>query len=296
MKKCIISGETFDENLQDGDIYIIKTLNNGNFQWLRKYELPNNEVGYSIIQTKDGGYLITGQSYSEVEKKGDMLVIKTNQTGSPEWTNTYGDAQRMKDQTVGFSGIQTSDGGFIITGFSNTQGAGDFDIYLLKISSNGEVEWDNTFGGTDTEESFSLAQTIDGGYIIAGRTESQGAGGSDVYLIKTNGRGEKEWEKTYGGAGNDVGRSVAQVKDNGYIIGGGTNSKGDGGDDMYLIKTDSNGFLEWDHTYGGVSQELGYSVVQAPDGGYVIVGQTTTFGAGGTDVYVIKTDDKGKVQ
>ena len=274
----------------------MKTTSNGNLQWEASYGTGKYEIGYSVIQTQDGGYLATGQSYDFQSEKGNMYVVKVNSIGNIEWEQTYGNAQTTNDQTVGFSAIQPSDGGYLIAGYTNTKGAGAFDVYLLKISASGVVEWDNTFGGTATEEGFSLAQTSDGGYIIAGRTESIGAGGSDVYLLKTNSRGFLEWEKTYGGGGNDVGRSVVQTLDGGYLIGGYTNSLGAGGDDMYLIKTDASGNLEWEKAYGGNSRELGFSVVQAPDMGFVIVGQTASFGAGGIDVYMVKTNGVGNTQ
>jgi hypothetical protein len=156
--------------------------------------------------------------------------------------------------------------------------------------------WDKTFGGTSSDDGESVRQTSDGGYVIAGFTESYGAGGEDVWLIKTDSDGNKVWDKTFGGASDDAGWSVQQTSDSGYVIAGSTSSYGAGEWDAWLIKTDSNGNKVWDKTFGGTSDDDGISVRQTSDGGYVIAGATVSYGAGGEDVWLITLGPEGAVQ
>jgi hypothetical protein len=169
------------------------------------------------------------------------------------------------------------------------------DFYLIKTDSSGDTLWTRTYGGDDIDEGFSVQQTADGGYVIAGVTESFGAGDMDVYLIKTDSSFDTLWTRTYSGEGDDHGYSVQQTDDGGYVIAGFTESFGAGEEDVYLIKTDSSGDTLWTRTYGGVGFDYGRSVQQTEDGGYVIAGYTNSFGAGGADVYLIKTDPDGMV-
>jgi hypothetical protein len=162
---------------------------------------------------------------------------------------------------------------------------------LLSFSVFGQG-WEQTYGGSDDERGFSVQQTSDGGYITAGKTDSFGNGSFDVYLIKTDGSGVEQWSQTYGGTEDDIGASVQQTSDGGYIIVGWTHSFGNGSSDVYLIKTDENGLEQWSQTYGGTDHEGSRSVQQTSDGGYIICGYTRSFGVF-HDAYLIKTDGNG---
>ena len=185
---------------------------------------------------------------------------------------------------------QTTDGGYIITGYWN-----EFRMYLVKTDINGDTLWTKIYEGTKSDNGTSVQQTIDGGYIIAGSTGSFGAGSSDVYLIKTDVMGNTLWLKTFGGSSYEGANSIQQTTDGGYIFTGLTASFGAGKSDVYLVKTNSSGIPIWTKTFGGTDDDQGYSVRQTNDGGYIISGTTSSFGAGYHDVYLIKTDIAGNI-
>jgi len=207
--------------------------------WERTYGGTNNDWGASVQHTTDGGYIIAGITSSFGNGDEDVLLTKTDGNGIELWTKTFGGTNSDGAHSV----QQTTDGGFIITGATESFGLGNGtgDVYLIKTDENGIELWTKTFGGTNAEEGNSVQQTTDGGYIIAGHTNSFGNGQRDVYLIKTDENGDSLWTRTCGGIEEDEGHSIQQTTDGGYIITGITESFGNGIYDVYLIKTDGNG-------------------------------------------------------
>jgi len=207
------------------------------------------------------------------------------------WNKTYGG----DSPDIAYAAQQTNDNGYIIAGQTSSFGAGGTDFYLVKTGSNGNMQWNKTHGGTGQDEAYAVRQTSDGGYIIAGSTNSFGARFSDFWVVKTDANGNAQWNKTYGGLRLDVAYSIQQTSDGGYIVVGSTNSFGSGNKDFWLVKTDPNGEMQWNKTYGGLYDDVAYSVQQTSDGGYIVCGFTGSFGAGYEDFWLVKTDSNGKM-
>jgi hypothetical protein len=188
--------------------------------------------------------------------------------------------------------VKEVSGGYIVAGTTSSFGAGSSDVIVIRTDANGDSLWMRTFGGPAADYGFSVEQTHDQGFVIAGYTESFGAGGNDAYLIRLDSGGDSLWTKTYGDTGNDSGYSIERSP-TGYVLAGFTTSSGAGGADVYLVGTDLDGDALWTRTYGGPSDDYAGCVEVTRDGGYLVVGHTESFGAGYADIYVIKTDASG---
>lgn len=287
----IITGSTESYGSGDADVYLIKTDANGDSLWTKTFGGPGQDYGSSLQITSDGGYIITGRTEHANGNK-DVYLMKTDVNGDSLWTKTYGGTS----VDFGLFVQQTSDGGFIITGATESYGNGGRDVYLIKTDINGDSLWTKTFGGTAFDIGNCVQQTTDGGYIIVGGTNSFGNGNRDAYLIKTDGNGLEQWNQTFGGIEFDVGSNVKQTTVGDYIFTGRTASFGAGNKDVYLVKTDASGVEQWHQTFGGSAFDLGTCVDQTTDGGYIICGGTDSYGAGARDLYLIKTDGNGLEQ
>ena len=224
--------------------------------------------------------------------RGLILALFTQYAYAVTFAKTYGGT----DEDVARFVQQTSDGGYIVVGETYSFGAGYSDIFLIKTDAYGNIQWAKTYGGTYYDYAYSVQQTSDGGYIVAGHIGVLFGDYMDIFLVKTDANGNVIWAKTYGGANYDYAYSVQQTSDGGYILVGGTWSFGAGIFDFFLIKTDENGNIQWAKTYGGTSEDYGFSVQQTSDGGYIVTGHTASFGAGNWDIFIIKTDANGSVQ
>jgi hypothetical protein len=288
----MVAGTTDSYGVGEGDIFLIKTDAKGNIQWAKTYGGKGSEGASSVRQTTDDGYIVLGVTNSFGAGGVDIFLIKTDAKGNVQWAKTYGGTSLDEAYSV----QQTADGGYIVVGTTASFGAGESDIFLIKTDAKGNIQWAKTYGGTNYDYAYSVQQTSDAGYILAGQTNSFGTGEEDIFLIKTDAKGNVQWAKTYGGRGSEVATSVRQTADGGYIVAGYTTSFGAGEGDIFLIKTDANGNIIWAKTYGGANDDMAYSVQQTSDGGYIVVGQTNSFGTGKMDIFLIKTDAKGNVQ
>lgn len=253
--------------------------------WERTWGLDHDDTALSVIRTNDGGYAVAGYSHTYYE---DYWLVKTDASGNKQWDRTYGGTWDDDAYCV----VQTSDGGYVLAGisvsYSADQGGGATPPYgsfwLVKTDGNGNATWSNGYGGKNSGTAYSVIQTGDGGYVMAGDGFAN--------LVKTNENGVLQWSKSYGGTA----RCVVQTSDGGYALAGSTKGSGSDPGNFWLVKTDANGNTQWIKTFGGVNNDCAFSVVQTSDGGYTIAGYTGSYGAGSTDVYLVKTDSAGNMQ
>jgi hypothetical protein len=210
------------------------------------------------------------------------------------WNKTFGGP--YSDGAWSMQG--TRDGGYIIAGYTSSQGQSS-DLWIVKIDSDGKKQWEKTIGGSGEDVGYSIRQTRDDGYVVAGSTKSYGMGDENLWLLKCDANGTRQWDRTFGGfvySSGDGAWSVDESRDGGYIVTGYTRSFGAGAKDLWLLKTDTKGKKLWEKMLGGSKDDVGMSVVQTKDGGYIVTGRTASYGAGNDDIWLIKTDSTGFLQ
>jgi hypothetical protein len=282
----VIAGNTQPIGIMGSYLQLIKTDSIGDIVWTKTWgetPVPNINTGRCVQLTSDGGYIISGHAqYLGPDNDEDVFLVKTDSNGDTEWQKFYGGSA----YEIGYWTQQTSDGGYVVVGYTTTFGAGNEDVYLVKTDASGTVEWTKTYGGTGTDSAYSVQQTPDNGYIMAGVTDSSGAGNYDVYVIRTDEAGEVLWDRTYGGANFDKGYSVQSLSDGTFIVSGTTRSFGDSSGDVYLLKLDAAGDVLWSNTYDAGDNDRGWSVQPTSDGDYIVAGYSHP--AGHADVLLLK--------
>ena len=323
-------GQLTSKNLAVNDYWLLKFDADGELQWHRTYGGSKDDRGQALIQTSDGGYALAGYAMSSDgdgsnnEGFHDHWIVKLDAGGSIQWERSFGFAGHDHAYDL----VQSEDGGFFFTGFldivaSGGQGGtekisgltahGVGEFWGTKIDAQGNLEWRKFFGGTNNDRAYGLVRSFDGGYIMAGFSESDDAdisntkGSYDFWLVKVNDQGGLVWERSFGGSGIDVAYDIERTEDNAYVVVGHTFStdkdvsENHGGSDAWLIKINESGELLWERTYGGSNFDTANSVKQTADGGFLIAGnsrsndQDLEANAGENDMWVIKTDSNGNM-
>ena len=205
------------------------------------------------------------------------------------WSRAYGGPGEDGATAI----ASTPDGGYIVAGWTESFGVGKKDVWVLKLDGRGNVQWQKTYGGANSDDASAIAPTSDGGYVVAGETWSFGAGWNDVWVLKLDRQGDVQWQKTYGGRSTDRASTIAPTSDGGYIVGGWTMSFATEMSDAWVLKLDGQGNVQWQKTYGVTSYDSVSAIVPRPDGGYVVVGDT---GDEASNVWVLKLDGRGNGQ
>ncbi len=288
----VLAGRTSSFGAGNQDMYIVKLDAGGTLQWSRTVGGTSEDGGFSIIQTIDGGYAITGRTYSFGTGNKDMYIVKLDAGGALQWSRTVGGTANEDAWSI----IQTTDGGYVVAGNTNSFGAGLSDMFIVRLDSSGTYQWCRTIGGTADENASSVKQTTNGGYIVAGSTNSFGVGLNDIFIVKLDGNGTLLWSKTVGGTNSDGAGSIILNTDGGYTVAGVTASFSAGDYDFYIVKLDTSGTILWSKTVGGTGTDGVNSIIQTTDGGFAAAGWETSFGTGNVDMYIVKLDASGTFQ
>jgi hypothetical protein len=295
---------------------------NPTIEWQKSLGGSSLDTPYSIIETTDGAYIIAGSVYSNdgdvIGNHGnvDIWIVKLNVNGNIIWQRSLGGSGIEE----AFSIIETTNGGYIVAGYSSSSDGdvstnyGNEDVWVIKLDANGNMLWQKSIGGTGNERAYSIQQTTNGGYIVAGYTNSNDGVVSgnhgyseDYWVIKLDFSGNIEWKKCFGGTQQEYATSIQQTSDNGFIVvGQSTSNDGDlinnqGYQDGWIVKLDAIGNIVWKKSLGGMADEWFTSVIQLPSGEYLVAGYTNSNDGdiagnhGDTDAWIIKLDELGNI-
>jgi hypothetical protein len=312
------------ENNGFEDFWILKLEAAGTITWEKSFGFSGSDSGFSVTQTNDGGFLLTGvldvsasggkgNSKSLTAKRhagGDYWVIKLNASGEKQWSKFFGGT--FTDTSYG--AIQVENNNYIIIGSSDSNDVdingnkGTYDFWILKLSEEGNLIWEKSFGGSQIDEARAISIASDGNYVIVGDTRSndidvsKNNGAADLWVIKISTEGNLIWEKSFGGSSFDVGRSINKTRDNGFIISGNSRSAdGDismnqGQNDAWVLKINANANLEWQKTIGGTDIDFAFDAVELNNGTIIAVGESSSHNLdipenkGFTDLLVLKIE------
>lgn len=270
-----LAGYVFHSGLGSADFWLIKTDADGNAEWNRTYGGLGDDRANSLIQTKDGGYVLAGGVNLGSLSGSNLSLVKTDANGTQLWSKSY--------EGVGIAPtvVQATDGGYALADGS----------LLIKTDVNGTLQWNQTYAWGVESRFRSLIQTEDKGYAIAGYVESSWDIYPDFWLVKTDSDGSTQWNRTYGDGGSEISDSLIQTVEGGYALAGWRLRLGYdwSTSNAWLVKTDADGNLQWNRTYGRTGNPVANSLLQLTDGSYILAGATASFGIGDSDALLIKT-------
>jgi len=228
-----------------------------------------------VRQTTDGGYIVAGETSSVRKGFRDVWLVKMHDNGEVAWEKTYGGTDPREDAKAFFV-EQTTDGGYIVAGRKFSLETDSVDFLVMKIDAVGSIDWQKAYGGSALEIARSVQQTTDGGYVVAGTTRSFGSGGVDAWVLRLNGDGTVQWQKTYGGTEDEKAFAIQETDDGGFVVAGYTDSYSVGLSDVWVLKLDGDGSVVWQKAYGGDFIDEAFSIQQTSEGGYVLAGNTNS--------------------
>lgn len=258
----------------------------GGIVWQRAFGGEGQDHFLSIAPAGGDGFMIAGRTFSLGPNPGNIWLLRLDGGGSIVKEQAL-DVQNPDDASVSIVGA--SDGDFLVTGWCGG------DLCVVRTDGEGQVRWVKTYGHSDTEEGRCIEETRDGGFIVAGGIRSEGNGARDVWVLKLDGNGDVLWQKAYGGRQFEGAMSIQETMDRGYCLAGYTSSFGMGWHDVWVLRLDEGGGILWQKTYGGEGTDEAFRIRQTPDRGFIIGARTDSFGAGGSDIWVLKLDAGGDI-
>jgi len=284
----IAAGSTYSFGNGHDDYWIVRLDLSGGILWEKSYGTNTFEWAVSTDQTDDGGYVVFGNSYYHNYDGRDFWVLKLNSDGSSAWQNIYGSSS---DNDYAYAGQETFDesgsaDGYVMAGFTASFGAGEGDVWVLKLNSSGGISWQKTYGGNAHDGGYDIHQTADGGYVVAGTTESFAETEQDMFVLKLNKDGGVEWQKAYDYGGYERANTVRQTADGGYIVAGETGMMYEA--DVLILKLDPDGGIIWSKTYSAPYQDDARAIRETADGNYAVAGWTMPAGGGAQQFWVLK--------
>jgi hypothetical protein len=286
----VIAGYTSDSTVNDTDAYVVRMTTAGDTLWTKRINGTNNgkDLLYKVINTNDGGYAFCGYSTNNGIGNDDAYFMKMDANGNVLWSKYWGGAGKDRAQDI----IQTSDGGFAIAGYTTTAPAAYYDAFLIKTNSSGDTTWVKRYGTGGFDDANTLVQHPDGGFVLGGQSTNGGTG-LDMYMVRTDAGGNQLWTRKFGTMGTDNIEHIIRQSDGTYILTGGTDGPGLGGNDGSLVKTDSGGTVIWSKIYGGNSQDDFHQVYKTNDGGFLMSGTSRSSGALEPNMWLMKTNSSG---
>jgi uncharacterized delta-60 repeat protein len=292
----VVAGWTWSFGAGGKDFLILRLTGSGGIQWQKSFGGSGDDTAYSIQPASDSkygdGYIVAGETNSFGAGNYDFLLLKLTTSGAVQWKTTLGGSTWDRAYSV----IQASDSSYLAAGTTASYGAGLGDFLVAKVTIAGGVQWAKAYGQSGYEEAKSIRQTSDGGYVIAGWTDSYGAGGRDFLVLKVNSVGTYQWAKTYGGVHSDEAYSIDVTPDNGYVVAGYSRTSTTGSKDLLILKLSSIGNIQWQKTFGNAEDDIAYSVDTTSDGGCIVAGSQYDGSSAPEMVYVIKLSSAGAVQ
>ena len=286
--KYAVGGITNSFGEGEEDFYLIKINEDGELLWSNTYGGRDVDQADSIIQTNDNGYAVCGTTSSFGNGRFDFYLVKTDEDGEQEWAHSdYEGAGYNHCLSI----IQTPNGGYSMAGKVD---GNRWDSRLIQTDERGDELWSRSYHREWSEAAVSHIRTENGDFVLAGYANIPNQDVWDIWIVKTDEEGNEIWSESYGGDNSDLGMAILETNDGKYAVGGITNSFGEGEEDFYLIKINEDGELLWSNTYGGENNDRAYSIIQVEDGGFVLAGSTESFGEGGKDCYVVRTNDEGE--
>ncbi|UCH05727.1 MAG: hypothetical protein JSW05_06065 [Candidatus Thorarchaeota archaeon] len=282
------AGQTSSWDAQALDVWLVRTDSAGLPLWNKTFGDIHDDAGYSLTELNDGGFAVGGTIEPDSSGFTNAWLIRTDSNGNHVWNRKWG---TTFDQDCVFSVIKSLDGSIVLTGYTYSFAfPGTGETFLAKVDTGGLDVWNHTYDtADDTERGISVIQCSDGGYAIAGRNaEFHGGWNYDFALIRTNETGDLTWEFSYGGDNDEQASSLVEIPGQGFAVLGYSPSPGGESTDFWLLRVDKDGGQLWNRTYGGTLGENGVATVETVDGGYVLFGETSSVGAGGSDFWLIE--------